>query len=513
MDQKNTTREKDNYLNLLQSISSNTADGNKNGNKAYMPESRAKYLLLLSEIPDVVWITDKDNRIVFISDNVKAVTGYSAEEEYELFEREKWTDRIHPEDVDYYKNAYDALFDKQLGFNIEYRFRRRDGQWIWLHDRAMSTHEEEYGERYATGLLSDATERKHAELQIRELNEKYESLIKNVPDVIYSCLPDETASMIFISERYAEWVGRPVKFFYENPGAWPDTIYPEDKDRAIKTYINACKNKGGYYQEYRVVKKDSSQFRWVRDHAIPILDEQGEIIRFDGTITDITEQYELRESLEYYTSALTNTQEEERRRIALELHDGSIQALFSLTTEINELIKGNKQLAEKDLRKMKKIQIGINSIMNDLRRFCHELRPSVLDHLGLIPSLELLVDELNRSGGKKCYIEVIGHEKRLSSNTELALFRITQEALNNIKKHSRAKGALVRVKFNDYNIELECIDDGCGFKMPRYSGGFARDSKLGVLGMFERARLIGGTLSIKSSEGEGTTVTVVAPIK
>jgi two-component system sensor histidine kinase DegS len=318
--------------------------------------------------------------------------------------------------------------------------------------------------------------------------------------------------MIFISERYAEWVGRPVKYFYENPNAWPDTIYQGDRDRAVMTYINACKNKSGYYQEYRVVKKDNGQIRWVRDHAIPILDEQGDIIRFDGTITDITEQYELRESLQYYTSALTSTQEEERRRIALELHDGSIQALFNLTTEISELVKGNKRLVEKDLRKMKKIQTGINSVMNDLRGFCHELRPSVLDHLGLMPSLELLVEEMNRAGEIKCDVEVVGQRKRLSSDIELALFRITQEALSNIKKHSRAKEALVRVKYNDSDIELQCIDNGCGFKMPSSLGGFARESKLGVLGMVERARVIGGDLSISSHNNAGTTITVVAPV-
>ena len=179
-------------------------------------QNEAKYRSLVSHIPDVIWTTDKDSRVVFISQNVEAITGYTPDEEYERGQWASWFDRIHPDDVERVKSVYKKLIDKKQPYNIEYRFQRRDGRWIWVYDRAVATYEKN-GMKYADGLLSDITERKQAEEETKKLKEKYESVIRNIPDTIYSGLPDETCTMTFISERYRDWTGYSPQYFYQNP--------------------------------------------------------------------------------------------------------------------------------------------------------------------------------------------------------------------------------------------------------------------------------------------------------
>ena len=178
-------------------------------------ESEAKYRSLVSHIPDVIWTTDKDMRIVFVSQNVEAISGYTPDEEYEMGQWSSWFDRVHPDDFERVEAVYKALIEERQPYNTEYRFKRRDGKWIWVYDRAVATYEKN-GMKYADGLLSDITERKQAEEETKKLKEKYESVIKHIPDTIYSGLPDETCTMAFVSERYREWTGYSPEDFYHD---------------------------------------------------------------------------------------------------------------------------------------------------------------------------------------------------------------------------------------------------------------------------------------------------------
>ncbi len=136
------------------------------------------------------------------------------------------------------------------------------------------------------------------------------------------------------------------------------------------------------------------------------------------------------------------------------------------------------------------------------------MRPGGLDQVGLIPALELLTDELNKEGKVNAHIEVIGPEQRLSPEAELVLFRIAQEALRNVRRHSQATEAVVRVEFALKKVKLDVTDNGSGFELPEVLGDFAGRGKLGLIGMHERARLLGGSFSVKSQPGRGTTVAV-----
>jgi PAS domain S-box-containing protein len=274
-----------------------------------VPAREDKFHLLVSNIPDALWKIDRNNYIIYISENIEAITGYTPEEEYKMGPYLNWINRVHPDDVKEYVAAIDALFEKDRPFNIEYGLRRKDGEWVWIHDRAVVTYDED-GKKYASGMLSDITERKRAELHVKELKEKYEALIRNIPDAIYSGLPDETCTMTFISDRYRDWTGYSPQDFYQDPWAWPKTVHPEDRERELKTYIESCQKKQAYLSEYRIVHKDTGQVRWVRDHGVPVTDEKRNLVLFDGTITDITERKQaelhVKELKEKYEALIRN---------------------------------------------------------------------------------------------------------------------------------------------------------------------------------------------------------------
>ena len=494
-------------------------------------ESEEKFRSLVLYIPDVIWTSDKDQRIIFFSQNVKAVTGYTPEEEYEMDQWMRWWDRIHPDDAESYIIAYKELLENKKPFNIMYRFKRKDGRWIWIHDRAIAAYEKD-GMEYADGLLSDITEYKHAESEIERLKEKYESVIRNIPDALYSCLPDETASMIFISDRYKDWTGYSPQDFYKDPGLWPKTIHPKDRDRAVRTYVEAWKKKKAYLSEYRVVHKDTGQIRWIRDHGMPVTDGNGKLVLFDGLFSDITEhkemeeklqkseefsskllsdspnpvvvidsggairyvnpalekitgypsaellgtklpyswctdetcgaggmnlrvamhkrvdgkeklfrkksgeqiwveestvpivysdgseyllvnwvditeQKKLRENMQFYIREITMAQEQERKRLSRELHDETVQSLADLYTDIDEIMM-KERLSENVIQRLQQLRYKVDNMLDEVHRFSYELQPGLLDEFGLIPSLELLTEEMNTGEKFSCRINTMG---------------------------------------------------------------------------------------------------------
>ena len=514
----------------------------------------------------------------------------------------------------------------------------------WLHFTASPIIEENGKVMAAVETLQDITERKcmgegvrEATRQYKRLNEKYETLIKNIPVTIYSCLPDETATMIYISDRWKDWSGYSHEECDNDPWTWPRSVHPEDLARATEAFIDACQKQKEYVYEYRMVHKDTGKITYVRDYGVPIKDEEGNLIRFDGIImnvtgrkiaeealreseefsysllsnspnpivvinpdtsvryanpalealtgfaiseladmkapypwlteetqrehsrflkkatqeevgrieglfqkkdgerfwveitsrpvmsdgklkyyveiwNDITEQKELRDNLQLYTAEITKAQEEERRRIALELHDVTLQALFGVLADIEEIIRDESKSSGRNVQRLDQLQGKIDSIMGDLRRVCYSLRPAMLDDLGLVPSLKAMIEDLNLEGEVDCHFEVVGCPWRLPAEKGLALFRICQEALQNIRKHAGAMEVTVRLEFSHSEVRMRITDNGRGFVLPRFLSTMPSKGGLGLVGMRERARLVNGNLSIESEVNKGTTVEVRIPV-
>ena len=212
------------------------------------------------------------------------------------------------------------------------------------------------------------------------------------------------------------------------------------------------------------------------------------------------------EGLRDYIGAITSAQEEERHRLARELHDDTIQAVIALKQRV--------QLIEKTV-KDKKVRQPLDELaslseqtIENLRRLTRALRPIYLEDLGLVTALEMLIRETSDNNALSVNFQKSGQERRLVGEVELVLYRIAQEALNNVVRHAKASNATLHITYAEDKVEIEVSDNGVGFQIPNSPTEFAPSGHFGLLGIHERAELIGARLKIESTLGGGTRLTV-----
>ena len=268
----------------------------------------------------------------------------------------------------------------------------------------------------------------------------------------------------------------------------------------------------GAYEAEDWFPKMGREGRWLHFTASPIKNNSGEIIGAIETLEDVTERKNAEESLRNHLQEITRAQEEERRRIARELHDETAQDLVILLRQVDELMLVADNLSVENGALMEGLRQKTSDILDGVHRFSQDLRPSVLDDLGLLPALEWLAADLTGHFGIAVEMKVEGSVRRLPPEVELVVFRIAQEALRNVWKHSGTSKARVTLKFGDDKAVLTVEDEGKGFKLPKKMADLTVAGKLGLTGMQERAQLVGGKLSLKSAPGKGTTVILEFPV-
>jgi len=223
---------------------------------------------------------------------------------------------------------------------------------------------------------------------------------------------------------------------------------------------------------------------------------------------DVTEERQLQENLRFYHRQVAMAQEEERKRIARDLHDETAQGLVALSHRLDALAIGRDSAGDDGQKALEEIRQQVDRLLGEVRRFARELRPSVLDHLGFVPALEGLASEIADWYGMDVNVDVKGEVRRLPAETELGLFRIVQEALRNVCKHAEATRIDAALEFSPGLVRMAVRDNGKGFDLPSRLENLPGAGKLGLVGMEERAKLLGGSLRVESSLGEGTTVSV-----
>jgi two-component system, NarL family, sensor histidine kinase DegS len=223
-------------------------------------------------------------------------------------------------------------------------------------------------------------------------------------------------------------------------------------------------------------------------------------------VENIAQERRIQENLRLYAQKVSEAQEAERKRVARELHDDTAQALVVVLRQLDDLAAERPSLSAKEIRE------EVRKILEGVRHFSQELRPSILDDLGLIPAVKWLASDLNKTYGIKVETQIWGRQRQLSPEAELMLFRIAQEALTNIRKHSQATLVSINIEFTDQSVKVIIQDNGKGFETPSRLGDLPKKGKLGLTGMEERAQLLGGSLQIESHPGQGTTVTVEVPL-
>lgn len=265
---------------------------------------------------------------------------------------------------------------------------------------------------------------------------------------------------------------------------------------------------------------DSQSGRWLLSAIYPTrgMTRDGKRILFH-MVTDITDKKQAEEQirvsheqLRSFSAHLETVREEERKRIAHDLHDETSQLLASLTAHLEAALGTLPATAGKSRDMIKKAQTLSIKILDQLHKLIYELRPSLLDDLGLVAAIGSLIDSRLEAAGVKVRFKVTGKEKRLPAPVETTLFRVTQETFNNIARHAHARNVDVRVHFKRSMVKMSVKDDGKGFDVDKTISSKSGLRGFGLLTMKERVELVNGSLNIQSRPGAGTEITIEIPL-
>jgi len=238
----------------------------------------------------------------------------------------------------------------------------------------------------------------------------------------------------------------------------------------------------------------------------------GEIRRLqDGLIQMARKLKAAQQRLRDYAAAILRGQEEERARLARELHDETVQALIALNQRVQMVERALARDPQAATGKLAELRVMTGTMIEAVRRVIRALRPIYLDDLGLLPALEMLTQATGREGALAATFGVEGDPRRLTPERELALYRIVQEALHNVVKHAKAQRAQVTLRY-DEALHVSVVDDGVGFEMSDRVDAQTDADHVGLIGMRERAELIGARLTIRSGPGQGTAVELRLPL-
>jgi PAS domain S-box-containing protein len=376
----------------------------------------------------------------------------------------------------------------------------------WLHFTASPISDNNGEILGAIETLEDITERKAAEEALYESEKNFRALFENASDAIWvhdlegTIKTANKAAAKLSGYALKELLGMNVKSFLSNKSL--------SLARKVKGDLAEHKTLGSPYEQ-KIIRRDGSEA--ICRVTTNLITVDGELKGFQNIARDVTEEKRMQENLRYYLQQITNAQEEERKRIARELHDDTAQVLGSISRQLDNFIRKKYGFTPNEVLFLKDLQTQLNRGVQGVNRFVQDLRPSLLDDLGLIPASRSLLKSLQEYEGIDTELKVIGEERRFLPEAESLLFRIVQEALNNIKKHAQATEARVVMEFANNRTRVTITDNGRGFESFGKVENLLRSGKLGLAGMQERARLLDGTLEVKSMLGKGTTLVVEIP--
>jgi PAS domain S-box-containing protein len=359
-------------------------------------------------------------------------------------------------------------------------------------------------------IFRDITHQKRAEEAMREREAQYRNLIEGSPDIIWSF--SEKKGTLYASSRAESILGYSPDYLRKNPWLWNKSIHPDDRDNvtnAIKDFATGKK----FDMEYRI-RNSRGNWRWFHDRSIGKRMKDKETI-IDGISSDITERKKAEEELKQsqvqlrdLTAHLQSIREQERTVIAREMHDELGQSLTALKMDLSWLDRKTPKDQKPQVERIISMRKLIDSTLQTVKRISTDLRPELLDDLGLSAAIEWQGEEFQNRTGIKCVVTMDPEEIILDQDCSTAIFRIFQETLTNVARHSHATRVTVKLNVKTGKIELKVKDNGKGITEKQISG----PKSFGLIGIRERVHFLGGEVNIRGVQDKGTTVTVRIPI-
>ncbi len=398
-------------------------------------------------------------------------------------------------------------------FQCEKRYRRKDGGLIWARTTVSLAPGTETVPPFAMAIIEDITERKRAEEQLRR-SEAYLAESQRLSHL------GSWAATIIPSRKLLFWSQENYRICGFDPAngtpslqAVEGRIHPEDRPKGHEAVRGAIRERRDFVFDFRLVLPDGTT-KFCHSIGHPVVNETGDVVEFTGTVMDVTESKRSEEALQRsfdqlraLTAQLQSVREEERTMVAREIHDELGQALTAIKLDVSALVRELRPDQGHAIQRSQSILKLLDETIQSVQRISTNLRPGILDDLGLAAALEWTAEEFQARTGTKCWISVSDEDTAIDTDRATALFRIFQETLTNVARHAKATEVNVRLVKENGNLILEVHDNGLGIREEQLSAG----KSLGILGMRERARLLGGELTIQGVPGGGTTVRVRIP--
>ena len=352
-------------------------------------------------------------------------------------------------------------------------------------------------------LASLVEEHEQDELVLRESEKRFRLLADSSPSLIWMSGTDKLCT--FFNQGWLKFTGRSLE--EELGDAWLSGVHPDDRDHCLRLYSASFDARLDFELEYRLRRFDG-EYRWLFDIGVPRFESDGTFLGYIGSCIDITDRKTSEESLHLLTGRLITAQEEERSRIARELHDDFSQRLALLGIGLGQLCKKLSPNEVEQRESVLEMLRGTKEMSSDLHILSHQLHSSKLEHVGLVPALHGLCKEISEKYKIEIHFSEGEEPVDVPKDVALCMFRVAQESLGNVVKHSGTREAHVQFHANAIGISLRISDQGKGFD-PAVKNPAAG---IGLIGMNERLRLVGGRLLVKSETGRGTEIVAEAPV-
>jgi PAS domain S-box-containing protein len=359
------------------------------------------------------------------------------------------------------------------------------------------------GKKLFTVIIRDVTERRRAEEAVRESEERFRLVANTAPVLLWMSGPDKLCH--YFNQPWLEFTGRTIEAELGN--GWTASVHAEDLDQCLEAYTSAFDRRDSFEMQFRLRRKDG-EYRWVVDIGVPRFNPNNSFAGYIGSCIDVTERKRAEEALISLSGRLIDAQEEERKRIAREIHDDYNQRLAVLAVNLEELAEEIGDLSSDAGKRLHEIWDGIGELGADLHSLSHRLHSSTLESLGLVAGAKAFCEEFAHQQGIQVDFAHANVPARVPGNVALCLFRIVQEGLRNIKRHSGADRAEVRLEGSREKLHVSIADRGGGFDLNKRS---QRDG-IGIRSMEERLRSLGGHLVITSRPKEGTKIEAWVPL-
>jgi PAS domain S-box-containing protein len=349
----------------------------------------------------------------------------------------------------------------------------------------------------------EITERVTAGLKLYESEHRFHLMADTAPVMIWMAGLDRLYT--YFNRGWLDFTGRTLE--QELGNGWVEGVHPSDLQKCMQTYFAAFNAQQKFSMEYRLRRSDG-QYRWIIDSGVPRFANDSTFAGYIGCCFDITDRKELAAARTEFAGKLIKAQEKERERIARELHDDIGQRLALVAIEVQQLDAEFAESREAIHTRVHNLWNQITDISSDAGRISHQLHSSKLKFLGLVPAIRSLCADFSRQHQLTIHCTCTAIPEQMDNNISLGLFRVAQEALHNIVRHSHAKNAIVDLAGQADEIHLHISDDGTGFDIEAALAG----ESLGLISMEERLRLVGGTLTVKSNPSFGTRIDAWVPI-